>query len=73
MPVLVAFGDNDTTIPVSAMLATWAKYPQGAGLHVWHGAGHSPNLDCPDEVATLLRRFVEKTIPARAKAAVAVA
>jgi branched-chain amino acid transport system permease protein len=67
MPVLVAFGDNDTTIPVPAMLATWAKYPKATGLHVWHGAGHSPNLDCPADVAAALRRFVEKTIPARAK------
>jgi pimeloyl-ACP methyl ester carboxylesterase len=71
MPVLVCGGDNDTTIPVAAMLATWAKYPAGTGLHFWHGAGHSPNLDCPDEVAALLRRFIEKTLPARAKAAAA--
>jgi pimeloyl-ACP methyl ester carboxylesterase len=69
MPVLVCGGDADTTIPVAAMLATWAKYPPGTGLHFWHGAGHSPNLDCPQEVADLLRRFVEKTIPARAAAA----
>jgi len=71
MPVLVCGGDADTTIPVAAMLATWAKYPPGTGLHFWHGASHSPNLDCPDEVAALLRRFIEKTIPARAKAAAA--
>jgi branched-chain amino acid transport system permease protein len=69
MPVLVCGGDNDTTIPVASMLGTWAKYPAGTGLHFWHGAGHSPNLDCPDEVAALLRRFIEKTVPARAKAA----
>jgi pimeloyl-ACP methyl ester carboxylesterase len=71
MPVLVCGGDNDTTIPVAAMLTTWAKYAAGTGLHFWHGAGHSPNLDCPDEVAALLRRFIEETIPARAKAAAA--
>lgn len=71
MPVLVAGGDADTTIPVAAMLATWAKYPPGTGLHFWHRAGHSPNLDCPDEVAALLQLFIEKTIPSRAKAAAA--
>src|ERR1700722_6179760 len=71
MPVLVAGGDADELIPVSAMLATWAKYPPGTGLHFWHGVGHSPNLDAPTEVAALLQRFVEKTIPARAKAAAA--
>ncbi len=71
MPVLVAGGDADELIPVAAMLATWAKYPPGTGLHFWHGVGHSPNLDAPTEVAALLQRFVEKTIPARAKAAAA--
>ena len=70
MPVLLAGGDADELIPVASMLATWAKYP-GAGLAFWHGVGHSPNLDCPAELAALIRRFVEVTIPARAKAAVA--
>jgi pimeloyl-ACP methyl ester carboxylesterase len=72
MPVLVAGGDNDTTIPVSAMLGTWAKYPPGTGLHFWHRAGHSPNIDCPDELAALLQLFIEKTIPAKAKSVAAV-
>jgi pimeloyl-ACP methyl ester carboxylesterase len=67
MPVLLAGGDADELIPVSAMLATWAKYPPGTGLHVWHGVGHSPNLDAPAEVAGLLQRFIENTIPSRAK------
>jgi branched-chain amino acid transport system permease protein len=69
MPVLMAAGDADALIPVSAMLATWAKLPPGSGLHVWHGVGHSPNLDCPDALAALIRQFVEETIPAKAKAA----
>jgi pimeloyl-ACP methyl ester carboxylesterase len=69
MPVLLAGGDADELIPTAAMLATWAKYPAGTGLHFWHGIGHSPNLDCPADLAILLRRFVEATIPARAKAA----
>ncbi|HTX51566.1 MAG TPA: alpha/beta hydrolase [Caulobacteraceae bacterium] len=68
MPVLLAGGDADELIPVAAMLATWAKYPTGTGLCLWHGVGHSPNLDCPSELAALLRRFIEVTIPARAKA-----
>jgi branched-chain amino acid transport system permease protein len=65
MPVILAGGDADALIPVASMLATWAKYPAGTGLHFWHGVGHSPNLDCPDELAALLERFIEKTIPAR--------
>jgi pimeloyl-ACP methyl ester carboxylesterase len=71
MPVLMLAGDADELIPLSAMLATWAKYPPGTGLHVWHGVGHSPNLDCPADVAHALRRFIETTIPARAGAVAA--
>jgi pimeloyl-ACP methyl ester carboxylesterase len=66
MPVIVVGGDADALIPVANMLATWAKYPAGTGLHFWHGIGHSPNLDCPAELAALLERFIETTIPARA-------
>jgi pimeloyl-ACP methyl ester carboxylesterase len=69
MPVLLAAGDQDELIPLSQMLATWAKCPKGSGLHVWHGIGHSPNLDCPLELAALLRTFIETTLPARAAAA----
>jgi pimeloyl-ACP methyl ester carboxylesterase len=68
MPTLLAAGDADELIPISSMLATWAKLPNGAGLHVWHGVGHSPNLDAPAEVAAVLRHFVETTIPARTRA-----
>jgi pimeloyl-ACP methyl ester carboxylesterase len=73
MPVLMAAGDADELIPIAAMMATWAKLPAGSGLHVWHGVGHSPNLDCPEELAAVIRRFVEVTIPARAKTASAAA
>ena len=62
MPVLVAAGDADELIPIANILATWAKFPAGAGLHVWHGLGHSPNLDCPEELARLIERFVETTV-----------
>jgi branched-chain amino acid transport system permease protein len=71
MPVLLAGGDADELIPLTSMLATWAKYPPGTGLQIWHGVGHSPNLDAPTDLAALLRRFVEHTIPARARAAAA--
>jgi pimeloyl-ACP methyl ester carboxylesterase len=71
MPVLLAGGDADALIPVASMLATWAKLPEGSGLHFWHGIGHSPNLDCPSDLAGLIQRFIEVTIPARTKAAAA--
>lgn len=65
MPVLLACGDADQLIPLGQMLATWAKYPAGSGLHVWHGVGHSPNVDIPTELTAVLRRFIEVTVPAR--------
>ena len=67
MPVLLAGGDADALIPPKVMLATWAKLPPGSGLHFWHGIGHSPNLDCPTELAALLHQFIGVTIPARRK------
>ncbi len=65
MQCLMAGGDADAMIPMASKLATWAKLPAGSGLHVWHGVGHSPNLDCPAELADLIVRFVEETVPAR--------
>jgi pimeloyl-ACP methyl ester carboxylesterase len=65
MPVLLAGGDADELIPVASMLETWALLPPGSGLHFWHGVGHSPNVDCPEALASLLQRFVEKTVAAR--------
>jgi pimeloyl-ACP methyl ester carboxylesterase len=67
MAVLLAGGDADALIPMANMLATWAKLPEGSGLNIWHGVGHSPNLDCPNELAALVRSFVEETIPAKAE------
>ncbi len=66
MPVLLVGGDADALIPLGAMLKTWAKCPPGTGLHMWHGIGHSPNVDCPQALAEVLRRFIDKTVPARA-------
>lgn len=68
MPVILIAGDIDALIPIEGMLATWAKYPKGSGLHVWHGVGHSPNVDCPEALADVLRHFMEVTVPARGTA-----
>ena len=64
IPALLAAGDRDALVPIAGMLGTWRKLPPGSGLHVWHGAGHSPNVDRPAEVAALLRHFIERTVPA---------
>jgi len=65
MPVLLVGGDADELIPLANMLDTWSLLPEGSGLHFWHGVGHSPNVDCPDALSSLLQRFVEQTIPKR--------
>ena len=62
VPMLLICGDQDELIPLQNMLDTWAKLPPGAGLHVWHGIGHSPNLDCPQALAAVLQQFVEVTV-----------
>jgi branched-chain amino acid transport system permease protein len=67
MPFLFVGGDIDRMITPATQLASWAKYPAGTGLHMFHGVGHSPNLDRPTELAALLRQFIEETIPARSR------
>ena len=69
MPILLAAGDRDAVLPLAGMLDTWRKLPKGSGLHVWHDAGHSPNVDRPAEFVALVRHFVEGTVPARVRGA----
>lgn len=69
MPILLIAGDADETVPLADMLDTYRLLPPGSGLHVWHGVGHSPNLEVPDRLVGVLSRFVEKTVPARLVAA----
>lgn len=68
MPVLLVGGDADRTVPLSSMLATFAKLPAGSGLHIWHGVDHSPNIEIPAEAVATLRAFIETTVPARKEA-----
>ena len=65
MPALLIAGDQDELIPLPRLLGTHAKLPAGSGLHVWHGVGHSPNIEIPDRFVRVLRRFIERTVPAR--------
>jgi len=65
MPILMVGGDADRLIPLRRMLATFAKLPEGSGLHIWHGVGHSPNVEIPEKATAVLRRFIEETVPAK--------
>jgi pimeloyl-ACP methyl ester carboxylesterase len=69
MPVLLMAGDDDQLVPLPRLLDTYAKLPPGSGLHVWHGVGHSPNVEAVDKFVRVLRRFIERTVPERRAAA----
>jgi pimeloyl-ACP methyl ester carboxylesterase len=69
MPVMMIAGDDDRVVPLSNLLDTYRMLPPGSGLHVWHGVGHSPNVETPDRFVRVLRRFIERTVPARLAAA----
>jgi pimeloyl-ACP methyl ester carboxylesterase len=63
MPVLVAGGDQDYVVGVENMLREYLALPSDIrALHVIHGAGHSPNVGSPQELAAVLSRFVA-TVP----------
>lgn len=40
-------------------------YPAVTGLHIWHGLGHSPNLDAPAQFAEVLSPFTDMGNPAQ--------
>jgi pimeloyl-ACP methyl ester carboxylesterase len=63
IPVLVIGGDQDTTVGVENILADYLALPADRRfLHIYHGVGHSPNVEVPQELATLLRDFVDRVV-----------
>ncbi len=61
MPVLVVGGDLDTTVGVENILAEYLALPASQrSLQVYHGVGHSPNVEVPVDIAALLRAFVSR-------------
>jgi branched-chain amino acid transport system permease protein len=61
MPVLVVGGDLDTTVGVENILADYLALPTSQrSLHIYHGVGHSPNVEVPVELAALLGTFVSR-------------
>lgn len=64
MPVLLIGGDDDTTVGVHQMLAEYLAMPEERRfLHMFHGVGHSPNVQVAAQMASLLERFVCQTVP----------
>ena len=59
VPTLVVGGDRDTTVGVDNILAEYLALSEDVrSLHIFHGIGHSPNVEVPAAFAGLLGRFV---------------
>lgn len=59
VPCMVVGGDLDTTVGVDQILAEYLALPEDTrSLHMFHGIGHSPNVDVPEEMAALLDGFI---------------
>ena len=60
VPCMVVGGDLDTTVGVDQILAEYLALPEETrSLHMFHGIGHSPNVDVPSELASVLDRFIQ--------------
>ena len=71
VPTMVVGGDTDTTVGVDNIVAEYLALPEETRhLHIFHGIGHSPNVEVPGRLAGLLTRFAEEVSPKRAVAAV---
>ena len=69
MPVLVVGGDLDTAVGVDNILADYLALPaQQRSLHIYHGVGHSPNVELPGDLAALLATFVGRVATATGQA-----
>ena len=59
VPTLVVGGDLDVTIGVDEILADYFALPEETRhLHIYHGIGHSPNVEVPASFAQLIARFI---------------
>ena len=58
VPTMVVGGDRDDTVGVDNIVAEYlALPPENRSLHIFHGIGHSPNVEVPARLAGLLTRF----------------
>jgi pimeloyl-ACP methyl ester carboxylesterase len=66
LPVMVIFGAEDQIYDPQDAIARYQRVP-GAQTHLIPGAGHSPNVEKPNEVAPLVLSFATPPAPAPAK------
>ena len=58
VPTMVVGGDRDTTVGVDNIVAEYLGLPEATRhLHIFHGIGHSPNVEVPKRLAGVLERF----------------
>ena len=69
VPTMVVGGDLDDTVGVDNIVAEYLALPEGnRSLHIFHGIGHSPNVEVPARLAGLLTRFASEVSPLPAAA-----
>ncbi len=67
VPTLVTVGRLDWVTPVSSA-ETIARLMPGAELVVFERSGHSPQFDEPEEFQRVVRDFLDRAVPATARA-----
>lgn len=60
LPTLIIFGEQDRCIPVAHAYSAHHALP-GSVLHLIPGAGHQPQVECPDTVITVLSEFIDSS------------
>jgi pimeloyl-ACP methyl ester carboxylesterase len=71
VPTMVVGGDRDTTVGVDNIVAEYlALPPDDRHLHIFHGIGHSPNVEVPGRFAGLLTRFASEVSHRKVEAVV---
>ena len=65
VPLLVLFGADDQIYDAQKAIGRYAAVP-GAQTRLIEGAGHSPNVEKPDQVAPLILAFAAPTVTQRA-------
>lgn len=63
VPVLVVWGDEDRVLPSRHLRAAAASLPR-AKTHVFARTGHMPQIERPDEFASLIRAFLTDSVAA---------
>ncbi len=62
VPLLVVFGTEDQIYPAPEAAAAFEDVP-GAQVQLLEGAGHSPNVEAPEQLAPLISAFAAAPLP----------